>query len=201
MAASRIGDDLHEVPADLKLAIISKDFWIWQEVRYSEDPLPNHAWSLGAVEAEGIARILRLVRWWILSSLLAGFVSFQPHNHNQKILSHNDQGSKRHHPAIDCNLWLLRKRIDNGSFRHGWRRRWNPVGTSWSPPGQSNSDRIRTLSGNALAALQEFYSERKDEEQSASDLTTAIETGEKLSMNMFKENWNASQFWVSSYNI
>ena len=54
------------------------------------------------------------------------------------------------------------------------------------------------MSGSTLAALQEFYAERNDEERRADDLKSAIETGQKLSMDMFKEDWNASQFWVKS---
>ncbi|CAF9927506.1 MAG: hypothetical protein GOMPHAMPRED_004418 [Gomphillus americanus] len=53
------------------------------------------------------------------------------------------------------------------------------------------------LSGSTLAALQEFYAERNDEERRADDLKSAIETGQKLSMDMFKEDWNASQFWYN----
>lgn len=69
----------------------------------------------------------------------------------------------------------------------------------------------RTLSSNALEALQEFYSERdarakqfeqlKVEAEEKGDATPdpfALESALKypLSMETFGEDWNKSQFWV-----
>lgn len=56
------------------------------------------------------------------------------------------------------------------------------------------------MSGDALAALQEFYSEREEKETEFETLKASVELraikGE-LSMRMFSEDWNASQFWYS----
>ncbi|KAI4213508.1 MAG: hypothetical protein LQ351_004009 [Letrouitia transgressa] len=56
------------------------------------------------------------------------------------------------------------------------------------------------LSENALSALQQFYSEREENEQRFQDLKAAL--GQQaphtpLSMDMFMEDWNASQFWYT----
>lgn len=58
---------------------------------------------------------------------------------------------------------------------------------------------ISELSSNALAALQEFYKERESQEQRFEELKAAAEVSNKdvrYSMQMFAEDWNASQFWV-----
>lgn len=60
-----------------------------------------------------------------------------------------------------------------------------------------------TLSGNALAALQDFYSERDIQQKRFEELKAVAEKspqGAVLSMDMFTEDWNASQFWVSLYH-
>lgn len=57
------------------------------------------------------------------------------------------------------------------------------------------------LSGNALAALQEFYTERDDRQKRFEELKSAAEdqhSTARLSMDAFTEDWNASQFWVGS---
>jgi len=55
------------------------------------------------------------------------------------------------------------------------------------------------LSGDALAALQDFYTERSKELDAFEHLRSTINHGDKsapLSILTFKEDWNASQFWV-----
>jgi len=58
------------------------------------------------------------------------------------------------------------------------------------------------LSGSALAALQEFYKERDERQKQFEDLKAVSEenaTGNSkvpLSMDVFAEDWNESQFWV-----
>lgn len=55
------------------------------------------------------------------------------------------------------------------------------------------------LSGRALEALADFYSERDSEKQRLEQLRIAAERqggDTKLSMGAFTEDWNASQFWV-----
>lgn len=57
------------------------------------------------------------------------------------------------------------------------------------------------LSGSALAALQEFYTERDDRQKRFEELKSAAEdrhSKARLSMELFTEDWNASQFWVGS---
>ena len=58
----------------------------------------------------------------------------------------------------------------------------------------------RELSGDTLAALQQFYDEREKSDQKFADLKQAAErqsaNSGPLSMDMFTEDWNASQFWV-----
>lgn len=67
------------------------------------------------------------------------------------------------------------------------------------------SDRYASeLSSNTLAALQEFYLETELKEKRFEDLKTDVEEKSlqaQLSMDMFSENWNASQFWVNFYSI
>lgn len=57
----------------------------------------------------------------------------------------------------------------------------------------------RELHDDTLAALQEFYLERDSKEKRFQDLKRDIEqrsSQAQLSMDMFSEDWNASQFWV-----
>lgn len=57
----------------------------------------------------------------------------------------------------------------------------------------------RELHSDTLAALQEFYLERDSQEKRFQDLKKDIEqkgSQAQLSMDMFSEDWNASQFWV-----
>lgn len=57
----------------------------------------------------------------------------------------------------------------------------------------------RELHGDTLAALHEFYSERESKERRFQDLKSQIEqksSQAQLSMDIFSEDWNASQFWV-----
>ncbi len=59
------------------------------------------------------------------------------------------------------------------------------------------------LSGPALEALAEFYSERDRQEQRFQSLKTAnpgLDEDAQLSMEAFGEDWNASQFWVGYKN-
>ncbi len=59
----------------------------------------------------------------------------------------------------------------------------------------------RELHGDTLAALQEFYAERLSKENRFQDLRSDIEKKSaeaQLSMDMFSDDWNASQFWVCS---
>jgi hypothetical protein len=57
----------------------------------------------------------------------------------------------------------------------------------------------RQLSGDALAALKDFYSERDTRQKQFEQLKSASEDDfeGKLSMDAFTEDWNASQFWYS----
>ena len=58
----------------------------------------------------------------------------------------------------------------------------------------------RELHGDTIAALQEFYTERDSQEKRFQDLKSHIEqmsSQAQLSMGIFSEDWNASQFWVS----
>ena len=61
-----------------------------------------------------------------------------------------------------------------------------------------------TLSSGALAALQDFYFERDIREKKFEDLRSASELSRPeaiLSMDMFTEDWNASQFWVLEQSL
>ncbi|MCJ1432622.1 Muc22p [Xylographa pallens] len=55
------------------------------------------------------------------------------------------------------------------------------------------------LSGNTLAALQDFYNDRDAQQKRFQELKLATESNsqQKLSMDMFTEDWNASQFWYN----
>ena len=54
------------------------------------------------------------------------------------------------------------------------------------------------LSGDTLAALQEFYNDRDSQDKRFQRLKLAADSNSQqvLSMDMFTEDWNASQFWV-----
>ena len=55
------------------------------------------------------------------------------------------------------------------------------------------------LSSDTLAALQEFYSEKDAQEKRFENLKAEVDEKNShglLSMEMFSEDWNASQFWV-----
>lgn len=57
----------------------------------------------------------------------------------------------------------------------------------------------RALSSHALAALHDFYVERDEKERRFEELKAGVEASSfhsPLSMEMFSEDWNASQFWV-----
>jgi hypothetical protein len=57
----------------------------------------------------------------------------------------------------------------------------------------------RQLSGDALAALKDFYGERDAREKQFENLKSQAEDEfeGKLSMDAFTEDWNASQFWYN----
>ncbi|KAI4245740.1 MAG: hypothetical protein L6R40_002268 [Gallowayella cf. fulva] len=59
---------------------------------------------------------------------------------------------------------------------------------------------IPKLSADTLAVLEDFYSEREQNEKRFEELKVQTEQNrleEPLSMTMFSEDWNASQFWYS----
>ncbi|KAL8928535.1 MAG: hypothetical protein Q9208_001769 [Pyrenodesmia sp. 3 TL-2023] len=61
-------------------------------------------------------------------------------------------------------------------------------------------DDIPKLSASTLAVLGDFYSEREHNEKRFEDLKVEMEQQQPktpLSMDMFSEDWNASQFWYS----
>ncbi|CAA9965784.1 n-6 adenine-specific dna methyltransferase 2 [Pyrenophora teres f. maculata] len=62
-----------------------------------------------------------------------------------------------------------------------------------------HDDEIPQLSGDALAALKEFYGERDARQKQFEELKGKAEDDfeGKLSMDAFTEDWNASQFWYS----
>lgn len=60
-----------------------------------------------------------------------------------------------------------------------------------------DDDDIPKLPGTTIAALQEFYTERELSAKRFEELKAGVEeTPQILFMNMFMEDWNASQFWV-----
>ncbi|PSK54095.1 hypothetical protein B9Z65_7901 [Elsinoe australis] len=64
-----------------------------------------------------------------------------------------------------------------------------------------DDDETPRLDPSTLAALQDFYSERDTRQKQFEDLKTAAEDGfsgnANISMDMFGEDWNASQFWYT----
>lgn len=65
---------------------------------------------------------------------------------------------------------------------------------------EQDDDEPLELHGDTLTALQEFYSEREFQEKRFQDLKSDVEqksSQAQLSMEMFSEDWNASQFWYS----
>lgn len=65
------------------------------------------------------------------------------------------------------------------------------------PYEDDDDDDIPKLPGDTIAALQEFYTERELSTKRFEELKTGLEEHPQiLSMNMFMEDWNASQFWV-----
>ena len=59
----------------------------------------------------------------------------------------------------------------------------------------------RKLSAATMALLGDFYSEREQNEQRFENLKAHTEDNQlrtPLSMSMFTEDWNASQFWVNT---
>ncbi|MCJ1308618.1 hypothetical protein MMC25_002271 [Agyrium rufum] len=55
------------------------------------------------------------------------------------------------------------------------------------------------LPSDTLAALQEFYAERDAGEKKFQDFRARADEASRngtLTMSMFAEDWNASQFWV-----
>lgn len=60
-----------------------------------------------------------------------------------------------------------------------------------------DDDDIPKLPGDTIAALQEFYTEREHSAKRFEEMKTGLEARPQiLSMNLFTEDWNASQFWV-----
>lgn len=60
-----------------------------------------------------------------------------------------------------------------------------------------DDDDIPKLPGDTIAALQEFYTERELSAKRFEELKAGLDGRPQiLSMNMFMEDWNASQFWV-----
>lgn len=58
----------------------------------------------------------------------------------------------------------------------------------------------RELSADTLAILGAFYSEKEQNEKHFEDMKAKMEQESlqaPLSMDMFAEDWNASQFWVT----
>ena len=60
-----------------------------------------------------------------------------------------------------------------------------------------------TLSNDTMMALKEFYSEKDHQQQQLDNLKVQINSNPQLplSMEMFSEDWNASQFWVNHYSF
>ena len=56
------------------------------------------------------------------------------------------------------------------------------------------------LPADTLAALQEFYDEKESRESKFQKLQSKSEEQGSISMDMFAEDWNASQFWVGTWS-
>jgi hypothetical protein len=84
--------------------------------------------------------------------------------------------------------------------KHGahWRQRWDAV-CGFIVTAIAIANQRRQLSGDALAALKEFYGERDAREKQFENLKSQAEDDfeGKLSMDAFIEDWNASQFWYN----
>ncbi|KAL9062070.1 MAG: hypothetical protein Q9206_000025 [Seirophora lacunosa] len=66
---------------------------------------------------------------------------------------------------------------------------------------EADDDDLPKLPADTLAALGEFYSEREQNEKRLENLKAQMEQQQPqspLSMKMFMEDWNASQFWQPS---
>ena len=63
-----------------------------------------------------------------------------------------------------------------------------------------NDDDILKLSDNALAALQAFRAEKEEIIQQFSQLNASAELQfqKRVTMDLFQEDWQLSQFWVFS---
>ncbi|MCJ1378020.1 hypothetical protein MMC17_001116 [Xylographa soralifera] len=61
------------------------------------------------------------------------------------------------------------------------------------------ADEVPELSRDTLAALQDFYVDRDAQQKRFQELKLATESNlqQKLSMDMFTEDWNVSQFWYT----
>jgi hypothetical protein len=68
-----------------------------------------------------------------------------------------------------------------------------------SSPTNTNLQNNSQLDPSTLALLQEFYTERDEREKQFEDLKTKAEdefdTSKPLSMDLFTESWQDSQFW------
>lgn len=70
------------------------------------------------------------------------------------------------------------------------------------PVSHRNSHERSALSGDALAALHDFYLERDERKRRFEEMKAEVEASTfhaPLSMEMFSEDWNASQFWVHAH--
>ena len=68
----------------------------------------------------------------------------------------------------------------------------------------SISDSYRTLSAQALEALQDFYKDRDRHEKEFEDIKVKAGEGAEdvsISMETFAEDWQISQFWVRIFEI
>lgn len=69
---------------------------------------------------------------------------------------------------------------------------------------ECNTHLCSALSGDALAALQDFYTQRDKDLDAFAQLRSTASNPEKsqtLTISSFSEDWNASQFWVKALNI
>ena len=93
--------------------------------------------------------------------------------------------------SLGPTLWL-ETAATNGSGERGTGR-----GNVYSRPLSSAKDANfgSSLSSSTMAALQEYYKEKAEQDSRFEDLKAASEPT-KWSMDLFAEDWNASQFWV-----